>query len=123
MKLAIFGLLLFSFQSFAGEISIGNGKSTIEISIGDDRSDERELNRRVRVLERAVRDLQAKVYNLTQAPVVTEQWSCTLTPFTDRYEGNGTTENMARVNASRACSVSESEMFCRAEKAKCLKIQ
>lgn len=50
-----------------GNIDLGNGRSTIRIEIGDDR-DDREMLRRVRNLERAVRDLQDQVYQLQAQP-------------------------------------------------------
>jgi hypothetical protein len=50
-----------------GSIDLGNGRSTIRIEIGDDR-DDREMLRRVRNLERAVRDLQDQVYQLQAQP-------------------------------------------------------
>ena len=65
--LAVFALMaLTSSVSFSQELDLANGEGPfIRIQIGSETSrDSRELTRRVHRLERAVRDLQNRVYNL-----------------------------------------------------------
>lgn len=88
-----------------GDILLGNGKSTVQIRIGNRSANNVQLTRRVRRLERAVRDLQDIVYDLQSAPVVTDyEYTCRLQGSWNTYtaKGVGSTQQIAEDNAREA---------------------
>ena len=87
------------------EVTIGGGKKTIIVDVGNQ---ERSAEQRVRRLERAVRDLQIQVYQLQlnniQQPIAIAVHTCSLpTSFDGTFLGKGLTEIEARANAVNAC--------------------
>lgn len=116
---------LMAFSAFAqsrvrnGNIDLGNGRSTVRIEIGDDR-DDREMLRRVRNLERAVRDLQDQVYQLQAQPRTITVHVCSGTFFSvGTLVGKATsrTEAMARVMGE--CNRNGGGIFCKERDVRC----
>lgn len=93
----------------SGSISLRDGGQVVRINIGkEERQDNRSMSRRINRLERAVRALQNRVYDLEDdvGPVQTEVtiYTCTLpTSFDGTFIGKGKTEAEARANAVNAC--------------------
>ena len=112
----ILALLTISTSSFArdnyGTISLNDGKNILRIDIGNEReSDSRELSKRVARLERAVRELQNRIYDLEDdsGPTTREVkiFTCILpTSFDGTFIGKGKTEAEARASASNNCEKS-----------------
>lgn len=108
-----------------GRINTNDGGTIIRIEVGNDReNDSRAMMRRMVQLERAVRELQNRVYDLEDdaRPQTREVkiYTChTYSDFGDSAIGAPAfTEMEARNNAKLACSKNRHEMFCRNE-AKC----
>jgi hypothetical protein len=111
--ITLLALLTISTSTFArdnyGTISLNDGKNILRIDIGNEReSDSREVSKRVARLERAVRELQNRVYDLEDdsLPATREVkiFTCTLpTSFDGTFIGKGKTEAEARANASNEC--------------------
>ncbi len=104
--------LVLSTTTFArdyGTINLSDGKNILRIDIGNEREfDTRQLVQRITRLERAVRELQNRVYDLedeaTPARREVKVFTCTLpTSFDGTFIGKGKTEAEARANASNAC--------------------
>ena len=97
-----------------GSLTLRDGRSILRIDVGDDR-DDRDMLRRVRRLEQAVRDLQDQVYQLQVAPppppiVVAAPiprrtvYVCGGQFFTAGYlSARGYTESEARANLNSVC--------------------
>lgn len=94
-----------------GTISLNDGKNIFRIDIGNDRDVEtRQLVKRIVRLERAVRELQNRVYDLEDdaAPSRREVtiFTCTLpTSFDGTFIGKGKTAAEARANAVNKCEM------------------
>jgi hypothetical protein len=106
-----------------GRIEIGNGDSTVRISIGNDRDNNIFLTRRVRLLEEAVRDLQDQVYDLRENDFPRERTEtevvCSLkTSFRGTYLGKASTRLEAEALARNACQRAGAP-FCSSEEVKC----
>jgi hypothetical protein len=89
-----------------GRIDLRSGESTIRISVGNDRDRDLQLTKRVRMLEEAVRDLQAQVYDLRDEPRTQMKVSyvCVLNAaFNEVFIGKATTQIEAKANAKRSC--------------------
>ncbi len=88
-----------------GNILLRNGKTTVQIRIGDKAPNNKQLVRRVRSLERAVHDLQETVYELqlNDTPMMTE-YTCRLQNSWNTYvaKGAGSTLKVAENNAREA---------------------
>jgi hypothetical protein len=104
--------LVLSTTTFAkdyGSISLRDGGNILRIDIGSEQeANSRQLAQRVTRLERAVRELQNRVYDLeddnTASRRETKVFTCTLpTSFDGTFIGKGKTEGEARANASNAC--------------------
>jgi hypothetical protein len=96
----------------SGEVTLSNGSKILRIGIGGNNGDVRELNMRIQSLERAVSDLQAKVYELSMTPRQ-QEWDCSLTSnFHNTYTGRGKTRVEAAAAARQACADKEDGMFC-----------
>ncbi|MBY0370160.1 hypothetical protein K2X33_05700 [bacterium] len=84
----------------------------IEISPEGRDSSAREMNRRIRQLERAVSQLQQRVFDLETTPSVTIQapakkeksWICTVKAMGETYTGTGTTKAIAAEKSLEKCS-------------------
>lgn len=119
-KLIFIALALVSLSSFArdvrgsGEIVIGNGQTTIGIRVGDRSLDQNMMIERILLLERAVRDLQIQVYNLSMNDLPSNDlYECRVTAFGKTYYGQGETNGRALSETRKACTKSWDEMFCR----------
>lgn len=92
-----------------GRYTKNNGDTIIRIEVGNDRdTDTRAMMRRMVQLERAVRELQNRVYDLEDdaRPQTREVrvFTCILpTSFNGTFIGKGSTEIEAKAEASRAC--------------------
>ena len=120
----LFSSMAFSQVNGSGTISIGNGQTTIGISIGNNNPNQSQLVQRVLLLERAVRDLQIQVYNLSVNDLPSAQlFECSLSAFGKTYFGQGSTENIARSNTRKECLKNHNDMFCEDEDMKCSQLQ
>lgn len=111
-KIITISALVLSTATFArdyGTISLNDGKNILRIDIGNEReADSRQLVQRITRLERAVRELQNRVYDLEDETTPTHReikvFTCTLpTSFDGTFIGKGKTEAEARANASNNC--------------------
>lgn len=94
-----------------GMITLRDGGNVVRISVGEEeRNDRRSMARRIKRLERAVRALQNRVYDLEDdantAPREVTVHTCSLpTSFDGVFIGKGPTEIEARANAVNACEL------------------
>lgn len=96
-----------------------NRSPSIRIEIGDDR-DDREMLRRVHRLERAVRELQEKVYQLESTPAPQALVTCYGTMFiAGLVRGQGSTRAEAVMNALADCEKRAHPMHCEEKKLTC----
>jgi len=91
----------------------------VRIHVGDDyqRYDNRELQRRVWELERAVSQLQERVYDLEATPVVVTpppapDWTCRVSAFGKTYVKTKASRGEAEALVLKACSDDTHEMHC-----------
>ena len=110
--IAILTLVLLSTATFAGDygtIGLNDGKNILRIDIGNERDvDSRQLAQRITRLERAVRELQNRVYDLEDEAIPARRevkiFTCTLpTSFDGTFVGRGKTQGEARAEASNNC--------------------
>jgi len=100
-----------------GRINTNDGGTIIRIEVGNDReSDTRETSKRIARLERAVRELQNRVYDLEddQRPQTREQKvvTCALkTSFNGTFIGKASTKLEAQSIAIQQCEVAKAS-FC-----------
>ena len=111
--LVLLALTLISTTSFAqdyGNITLSDGNTIFRIDVGNDReADSRRLSQRVNRLERAVRDLQNRIYDLEDNSRPTQRevtiYTCVLpTSFIGTYIGKAQTVVEARAQAVNSCS-------------------
>lgn len=102
-----------------GRFNTNDGGTIIRIEVGNDRdTDSRQMMRRMVQLERAVRELQNRVYDLEDdaRPQTREVriYTCeTSSDFGDSHIGlPALTEIEARSNAKKACMQRRNAMFC-----------
>lgn len=87
-----------------GNIVFGEGEKRVRIEVGPERMNRYELIERVRMLERAVMDLQDYVYQLDHVSAVETIWTCKVEGRgKDFYFGSGPTMGIAEANAYKAC--------------------
>lgn len=109
----VLALALVSLSSFAqrggrgdreGSVTLGDGRNIVRIEVGDDR-DDREMLRRVRRLEQAVREMQEQVYQLQSTPAPRRSYvACSGQFFSvGTVSARGNTETEARGNLAQAC--------------------
>lgn len=105
-----------------GRIIFRDGRSTIRISVNE-RND---ANLRIRMLEEAVRDLQAQVYDLRDAEprtrIVTTNVCSMTTTFNGTFIGKASTKIEAEAITRQNCSRSR-ESFCASNRVNCEVIQ
>lgn len=105
-----------------GRIIFRDGRSTVRISVNE-RND---VNLRIRMLEEAVRDLQAQVYDLRDAEprtrVVTTHVCSMTTSFNGTFIGKASTKIEAEAVTRQNCSRSR-ESFCSSNRVNCEVIQ
>ncbi len=119
-SLFILALAFISTASFAqdfGNLTLNDGKTIFRISVGNERdTDSRSQSQRIARLERAVRELQNRVYDLEDSSRPSGRevttYTCTLpTSFNGVFIGKASTVAEARAMASNNCSASGA-MFC-----------
>lgn len=127
MKL-LFGLLLVATTLTAtaqtrnrdtGRIELGDGNTTVRISVNE----RQDLNLRVRMLEEAVRDLQAQVYDLRDQPrsrVVSSMVCALRTNFDGTFIGKASTRLEAESIARSKCKDARAS-FCSSTEVQCEK--
>lgn len=102
-----------------GRIIFRDGRSTVRISINE----RRDLNLRIRLLEEAVRDLQAQVYDLRDSEprtrIVTTHVCTMNTTFNGTFIGKATTKIEAEANARNNCTRQGRESFCASNRVIC----
>ena len=105
-----------------GRIIFRDGRSTVRISVNE-RND---VNLRIRMLEEAVRDLQAQVYDLRDAEprtrVVTTHVCSMSTSFNGVFIGKASSRIEAEAVTRQNCSRSR-ESFCSSNRVNCEVIQ
>ena len=119
MKIFLFCVMAFSITStaIAQEIQIGDGKKTILIDVGGG-SNSSNQEARIRLLERAVRDLQNQVFQLSmkqQQPAASANlYICEAQAFTKKYKSEKQAlEYDAREQVKERCiSDNNHEMHC-----------
>jgi hypothetical protein len=98
-------------NQIGGRIQFGDGQSTVRISVNE-RSD---VNLRIRLLEEAVRDLQAQVYDLRDASpatrIVTSHVCSLTTNFDGTFVGKASSQVEAIAIARQKCDASGAS-FC-----------
>jgi len=98
-----------------GSLTLRDGRNIMRIEIGDDR-DDRDMLRRVRRLEQAVRDLQDQVYQLQSTPVAAPRRHyvvCSGTYFrAGPLSARANTETEARASLMSQCASRANQMFC-----------
>lgn len=110
-----------STSASAQEVRLQNGRSTILIDVGGGNSRDQEM--RIRRLERAVRDLQEQVWQLSVQPIKQDIWVCEATPFMDRFVSDKfALEYDAREHARRKCEAEHHRMHCGDREINCKKI-
>lgn len=114
MKRLFMVLLIFAWTSPAWSEDVFR----IEIGKKNRKSSRDELEQRVLDLERAVWQLQQRVFSLesTQVEAVPdESWLCTIKAMGEIYTGTGTSESTATVNAIEQCKAENdgSSFFCK----------
>lgn len=119
---AVLGTVIFSSTvAMAQEVQLSDGRRTILIDVGGGGNRDQEL--RIRRLERAVRDLQNQVWQLSVNPVQQDIWVCEATPFMDRYVSQKyALEYDARENARAKCEAVRHRMHCTDREIECKKI-
>lgn len=104
-----------------GRIVLRDGNSTVRISVND-RSD---MEMRMRLLEEAVRDLQAQVYDLRDEPrtrIISTQVCTMNTTFNGSYIGKASTQLEAEANARNSCIRGMREHFCSSNRVICQRV-
>ena len=103
-------------SAYGQEIQIGDGKKTILIDVGGG-SNSSNQEARIRLLERAVRDLQNQVFQLSmkqQTPASNNLYVCQVTAFTKQYKSEKQAlEYDAREQVKERCIADNNhEMHC-----------
>lgn len=102
-----------------GSITLRDGRTILRIDVGDDR-DDRELLRRVHRLEKAVRDLQDKVYELQNTVPAQTLYTCYGNIFSiGTVKGQGYSRIEAMSNAMAECNRKGGSIFCKEKEIKC----
>ena len=105
-------------------IVMRDGRSTVRISINDNRNTD--VNLRIRMLEEAVRDLQAQVYDLqdtqVQTRVVTTHVCSMSTTFYGTFIGKASSKVESEAITRQKCSQSR-ESFCSSNRVNCEVVQ
>lgn len=95
------------------------GRSIVRIEIGDDR-DDRDMLRRVRRLEQAVRDLQTQVYQLQDAPRTVTMNVCSGNFFSaGTFVGKAESRIEAMAIVIAKCQRAGGGIFCKERDVRC----
>lgn len=123
MKKWIWGFVVGAFLAGAAP---GMAEDVFRIEIGrrdSSRNSDRELYRRIYDLERAVEQLQRKVFKLELGnanPPAASMTTCYLkTPFDGTFSATEATETAARAKVLEKCTKASSETFCQERNLKC----
>lgn len=113
MKLFAAAILFVSTYAFAQEIQLNNGKKTLLIQVGG-ASASLDQDARIARLERAVRDLQDQVYQLSTRPTAQANWYvCEVEAFGRSYKSDKQNlEYDAREQAKDRCTQSNNKIHC-----------
>lgn len=100
-----------------------NAEEIFRIEVGRDynRYTQRDLQRRVWELERAVAQLQARVFELeisqmrkpSPTPEPLETWICKVSALGVTYTGTGATKAVAEHKAMESCKAKADDFFCK----------
>ena len=101
--------------------SIAQTEEVFRIEVGRDYNHytQRDLQRRVWELERAVAQLQARVFQLEYSriaaptPKPADTWICKVTAMGVTYSGTGTTKAVAEQAAIEDCKAKAEDFFCK----------
>lgn len=106
--------LLLAFITFALLSTSVKAEEVFRIEIGKDyhRYSQSDLQRRVWELEKAVSQLQARVFQMEAKPQPTnDSWVCTIKAMSDSYMGTGPTKAMATSKAMEKCRQERGDGF------------
>ena len=103
-KLLLLSIVTFVFGSstvfargvdIGGNLTLGDGSNILRINIGDEKTtDRKSMAKRMKRLERAVRDLQNRIYDLEDSDTTeTPIWFCTAEAFGKVYTVEDTKKN------------------------------
>ncbi len=98
-------------QNFNASIKLPDGSSTVRINVGDNNN--RDVMGRMIMLERAVRDLQNRVYQLEDSAPSRVNWMCKVTAFSKTFFGEGDSLNQAERRTVEKCQREYDGMFCK----------
>lgn len=96
--------------------------AVFRIEVGDnyDRYSDHDLRRRVWELERAVLQLQQKVFELQTNPVPdSKKWTCYIQVFNQTFSSTEATETAAKVAVMQTCSKKFTALHCQERIVKC----
>lgn len=82
-------------------------------------SSNQELQKRVHDLERAVIQLQKRVFELEDVkakPLTSDSWICYATAMGETFTGTGGSKPVASNNATEACAKTKDRFFCKIER-------
>lgn len=115
-------LALFAVLAFL-PLQTARAEDVIRIEIGSnyDRYSNEELRRRVWQLERAVAQLQSRVFQLEVSgpKVETKTWTCILQSFGTTHTASASTRTAALAMVLKKCSDATNAIHCRESDAKC----
>lgn len=116
----------FARDSYEGRFTKNDGTTIVRIEVGNDRdNDTRAMTRRIIQLERAVRELQNRVYDLEDdaRPLTREVtlYTCSMrSNFNEFFAGDESlSEAQARASVIGKCTKVRHPMFCEDTKVKC----
>ena len=111
----------FAVLAFVFFCSVAHAEDVFRIEIGKGGGSESELRYRVLQLERAVDQLQRKVFQLESGGGNRANWTtCYIkTPFDGTFSATEPTETAARAKALEKCSNKASSTFCQERELKC----
>ncbi len=110
---AIFSLFLIPYSVQAESII------RIEVGSSQDKYSNQELQKRVQDLERAVIQLQKRVFDLEDnkpKPQSADTWICHAKAMGETFTGTGGSKAVASNNAIEACAKVKDRFFCKIEK-------
>ena len=97
-----------------GSIVLRDGSKTVRISVGDHVTNSVGTSKRIRRLERAVRDLQDRVYELEgDEQRVVATWICKVEGLKGTFYGEDVTRGRAERQAQESCQKRFHSMHCK----------
>ena len=111
MKFLIAAMFLFGSMSLTGDVF------RIEVDTSYDNFSKRDLKKRVWHLERAVAQLQEKVFKLSMErrarPAKRSKYTCYVSAFGKTYTATKSSETAAKAAVMQKCNKDQSDMFCK----------